>query len=110
MNRIKLSDDAHKDLTDIKRYISLELENPQAALAVVANITKEIRLLRTHPLIGTPLAAIADTNTDYRYLVSGSYMVFYRVSGHDVYIDRVLYGRRNYLSALLEDVPPETLS
>ena len=31
-------------------------------------------------------------------------MVFYRVQGSDVYIDRVLYGRSNYMSILFNDL------
>ena len=34
-------------------------------------------------------------------------MVFYRVNGADVFIDRVLYGRRDYLRILLGDTPME---
>ena len=51
---------------------------------------------------------------DYRFLVTGSYITLYRVSGDDVYVDRVLYGRRDYLSLLFgslpdaeADLPPE---
>ena len=29
-------------------------------------------------------------------------MIFYRVMGSDVYVDRILYGRRDYLSVLLK--------
>ncbi len=110
MSNLILSTDAKKDLADIKRYITENLENPKAALSVLSKITDNIRLLRSHPLIGTPLTSIAKTDTDYRYLVSGSYMVFYRVSGKDVYVDRVLYGRRDYLNALLGDTSPEIMS
>lgn len=31
-------------------------------------------------------------------------MVFYRVQGCDVYIDRVLYGRSDYMSVLFKDL------
>lgn len=110
MSNLTLSADAKKDLADIKRYITENLENPKAALAVLSKITDNIRLLRSHPLIGTPLTAIAKTDSDYRYLVSGNYMVFYRVTGHEVYVDRVLYGRRDYLNALLGDTSPEIMS
>ena len=37
----------------------------------------------------------------YRYLICGNYMVFYHISDSLVFVDRVLYGRRNYLSLLL---------
>ena len=60
-------------------------------------------MLRDHALIGTPLSSVADVNGDYRFLVSGNYMVFYRAIGNDIYIDRVLYGRRDYLRILFDE-------
>jgi hypothetical protein len=37
-------------------------------------------------------------------------MTFYRVHGNDVYIDRILYGRRDYLRILIGDqLETETL-
>lgn len=109
MNNLHLSLDAQADLVEIKEYITEDLENPKAALSTVAKITKSIRSLRNHALIGTPLCAVADVDSDYRYLVSGNYMVFYRVNGNDVFIDRVLYGRRDYLRVLFGDVEEEPI-
>lgn len=103
MNNLHLSCDAQKDLADIKNYIAEELENPQAAIATVSKITKSIRMLRNHALLGASLSSIANVDRDYRFLVSGSYMVFYRANGSDIYIDRALYGRRDYLRIMLED-------
>ena len=103
MNNLHLSIDAQNDLADIKAYIAEDLENPQAAIAIISKITKAIRTLRDHALLGTSLSSVADVDGDYRFLVSGNYMVFYRTSNGDVYIDRVLYGRRDYLRILLAD-------
>ena len=103
MNNLHLSYEAQNDLSDIEDYIAEDLENPQAAIATVSKITKTIRMLRDHALIGTPLSSIADVDSNYRFLVSGNYMVFYRVNGNDIYIDRVLYGRRDYMRVLFED-------
>ena len=47
---------------------------------------------------------MTDIESDYRFLTSENYMVFYRVNGQDVYIDRVLYGRRDYLRILFPDL------
>ena len=107
MNKLHLSPEAQEDLSEIKAYIAEDLENPQAALSTVTKITKTIRMLQDHALIGTPLSAVADVNSDYRYLVSGNYMVFYRVADKDVFIDRVLYGRRDYLRILFADTQEE---
>ena len=50
------------------------------------------------------LSSIADVGTNHRFLVSGSYMVFYRVQGSNVYVDRILYGRSDYMSVLFKDL------
>ena len=105
MNNLHLSDDAQNDLARIKQYIAEDLENPAAAVATVRKITKGIRTLREHALIGPPLSSITDVESDYRFLVTGNYLAFYRVSGRDVYVDRVLYGRRDYLRILFTDLP-----
>ena len=110
MNNLYLSPEAQDDLSEIKAYIAEDLEIPQAALSTVTKITKTIRMLQEHALIGVPLSAIADVNSDYRYLISGSYMIFYRVTGKDVFIDRVLYGRRDYLRILFGDIAEDEIS
>ena len=102
MNKIHLAFDAQEDLRDIQTYIAQELENPQAARTVTKRITSCIRDLKTHAYLGAPLSSIANVEEDYRFLVSGSYLIFYRVMGSDVYVDRILYGRRDYLSVLLK--------
>lgn len=110
MNNLHLSGEAQADLEKIKEYITVELENPTAAIAVVRKITKTIRILQQHALAGAALSSIANIDSDYRFLVSGNYLVFYRVSESDVYIDRVLYARRDYLRILFgESVGEESI-
>ena len=100
MNNLYISEEAQNDLDQIKNYITEELENPTAAIATVSKITKKIRILENHAYAGALLSSIADIESDYRFLVSGNYIVFYRACGDDVYIDRVLYGRRDYMRIL----------
>ena len=57
--------------------------------------------------MGALLASIANVDSDYRFIVSGNYLIFYRVSGMDVYVDRILYGRRDYLRILFGDTHAE---
>ncbi len=104
MNNLHLSREAQKDLRNIRAYISIELENPQAGLSTVGRITKTMRVLKDHAQIGTVLPVEENREYGYRYLLSGSYMIFYRVCGEDVYVDRVMYGRRDYLHALFGDI------
>lgn len=103
MNNICLSDNAQNDLSEIKAYIAEELGNPTAADSIIRKITTDIRTLKQHALLGARLSSIADVPGDYRFLVTGNYLTFYRVSGTEIYIDRILYGRRDYLSSLFGD-------
>ena len=104
MNNLHLSEEAQNDLLEIKAYIEEELLNPSAALATVGRITKSLRILQNHAQAGALLSSIADIESDYRFLVSGNYLSFYRVCGRDVYIDRILYGKRDYMRILFGDV------
>ena len=109
-NKIHYSRDAQRDLDEIWDYIVADLSNPKAAERMVNRILDDVDTLADFAGIGTPLSAIADTDADYRFLVTGNYMTFYRVHGHDVYIDRILYGRRDYLRILIGDkLETETL-
>ena len=103
MNKVIVAPKAQGDLLEIRDYISDELQNTAAAKKAVAEITKKIRILQEHALMGAPLASVSDANSDERFLVSGSYRIFYHVNGSDVFIDRVLYGRRDYLRVLFGD-------
>ena len=102
MNKLQLSRAAQKDLLEIKSYIAVDLENPKAAMEAIKRITKKIRLLNDNPLMGAALASISGANSDERFLVCGSYMVFYRITRENIFIDRVLYGRRDYLRVLFD--------
>ena len=102
MNKLQLSKMAQKDLLEIKSYIAVDLDNPKAALAVVGKITKKIRLLKGNPRMGAALMSVTDANSDERFLVCGNYLVFYSVTRENIFVDRVLYGRRDYLRVLFE--------
>ena len=104
MNNLHLSEEAQNDLLEIKAYIEEELLNPSAALATVGRITKSLRILQNHAQAGALLSSIADIESDYRFLVSGNYLSFYRVCGRGVYIDRILSGKRDYMRILFGDV------
>ena len=104
MNNLHLSIEAQSDLAEIKAYITQDLENPVAARSTVQKIMKDIRRLREYAFIGTPLSSITGEESDYRFLVTGSYLTFYRVDGHNIFVDRVLYGRRDYLRILFGNI------
>ena len=84
MNNLHLSEEAQNDLLEIKAYIEEDLLNPSAALATVSRITKSLRILQNHAQAGALLSSIADIESDYRFIVSGNYISFYRAYGREV--------------------------
>lgn len=105
MNNLYLSENAQNDLAEIKAYIEEELENPSAALATVSRITSSLRILKTYAKAGALLSSIADVESDYRFIMSGNYISFYRTCGNEVYVDRILCARRDYMRILFGDIP-----
>lgn len=110
MNNLYLSEEAQNDLLEIRAYIEEELLNPSAALATVSKITKSLRILKSYAWAGTPLSSIADVESDYRFLVSGNYMSFYRVRENNVFIDRILYARRDYMRVLFGNIADDEVN
>ncbi len=98
--KLHYSREALHDLDEIWDYILTELSNPSAAAKVVHQIIDKTEQLVDFPRKGALLSTVAGMINEYRYLISGSYLIFYRVEEHDVYIDRVLYERRDYMRIL----------
>ncbi len=107
--KIKYSPEALKDLDEIWEYILLELANPDAAENIVNKMLDTIEALEDFPERGALLSSIiAEVESDYRFVLSGNYMAFYRVEEKTVRVDRVLYQGRDYLRALFGEVFPKT--
>ena len=99
MTKILFSPEARNDLVEIGDYLSRQLRNKSAARNLMTRIQSSVMSLEQFPESGTPLS-FAGPSIVYRYLVCGSYMIFYHISLGTVRIDRILYGRRDYLSIL----------
>ena len=106
-NKIHYAVEVRRDLDDIWDYIVTDLCNVSAAERVVNDILDVVEQLENFSEMGALLASIANVDSDYRFIVSGNYLIFYRVSGMDVYVDRILYGRRDYLRILFGDTHAE---
>ncbi|MGN1106914.1 MAG: type II toxin-antitoxin system RelE/ParE family toxin [Huintestinicola sp.] len=82
-----------------KRYICSVLSNPSASRQTLKRIATQLNTLEQFPEAGTSIL-IPGSPVAYRYLICGSYMVFYHIHNEEVIVDRILYGRRDYLSIL----------
>ena len=108
MTKVMLSSAAKADLQETRRYISSVLSNPSASKQTLKRITTQLHTLEQFPEAGTPIL-VPGSPVAYRYLVCGSYMAFYHIRNQEVIVDRVLYGRRDYLSILFGDQLGEDL-
>ncbi len=97
---IEYSPEAVNDLRDIDEYISVELDNDNAAERIVDEIMDSIDNLSDFPEIGALLSSRVSIKTNYRYLVCGNYNIFYRIEAETVKIIRVLNARRNFMTIL----------
>ena len=100
MPKLRINPLATEDLIEIKNYITRELENSTAAINVVRKIIDSYEKLKEFPMMGADLSVKVNIKTDFRYLVSGNYIVFYRVDDEYVSIYRILYAGRDYLRIL----------
>lgn len=51
---------------------------------------------------GALLSAVSEVMGEERFLVCDSYMIFYHSKKQEITIDRILYGRRDYLRVLFD--------
>jgi len=103
MHKIKINPLATEDLIQIKNYISNELDNQAAALDVVRKIIGKYEMLKEFPLMGAVLSSKINIETDFRYLISDNYLIFYNLDNEFVYIYRILYSGRDYLRILFSN-------
>ena len=98
--RILYSPEAREDLNEIKRFISTEYHNPQAAKRIVQQIMQSCSNLRQFPQLGMRLSEKLQRETPLRFLISGNHIAFYRIEGSDIRVTRILDGRTSYLRVL----------
>ena len=104
MFKIRFTPQAVADLEEIKRYISFDLLNPQAATALLTLIFEKIRTLSALPQTGARLKTDIPSLNIYRFIPCKNYLVFYRTEEQAVSIIRILYARRDYLGLLESDM------
>lgn len=103
MTKIMYSRLAKRDLEEMGDYIAEEYKSPISARKTVNKMQDAIDRLAEYPHSGAPLSARYEDVGDYRYIVSGNYLAFYRIVNDIVFVDRILYSRRDYLSIIFGD-------
>ena len=95
-----LSTEARRDINNIQSYIADEQERPQTALKVIEKILDRIENLIRLPNSGTLLSPKVSFPTNYRYAKAMSYLIFYRHENNQIFVDRIIHSKRDYIKIL----------
>jgi toxin ParE1/3/4 len=95
-NRLTWAPRADQDLLDIWSYFAAEASD-ETADKIVAQIVMAVQRVGELPFSGRPRD---DLQAGTRSVLAHPYLVFYRVTGSEVQIIRVLHERRNLAAAL----------
>lgn len=98
MRRLRVSREAEEDLLEIWRYVSEKSET--AAVRLITEINARYETLLDHPQMGR---SREELGPDYRSLVVGNYVLFYRLIEEGIEIARVLHGARDTLPLFQPD-------
>jgi plasmid stabilization system protein ParE len=103
--RIEVTVPASDDLVNIETYIKEAYATPVAAKRAVRQIMKSYKSLSFSPYAGFSIKGKYGIDTPARILVSGQYIIFYRVieSENLIKILRVFHGMQNYIKKLFPD-------
>ena len=99
---VRYTESAEFDLIDIIHYIAVELNEPEAAFNLADNIYTFIGSLSSMPyryaLVNEERLAVLG----YRKLNIKNYLVFFTIDEEKqiVYVERILYARRDWLNIL----------
>lgn len=94
---------ALKDLDEIWDYITFKLESPVAVEHTVNGIMDSLDVLKDFSQTGAQLMFENGMDSGYRYVIYKNYMVFYHTQELEVYVDRVIYGKRDYMGVLFTE-------
>lgn len=97
---IEYSQEAKKDLIDIKKYIKYNLQEPNIAKKLITKIRKSIDSLKDNPKIYSAIDDELIKRLEIRKLIVDNYIIFYRIKENTIQIVRVIYARRNWITLL----------
>lgn len=96
---VRLLTQAREDFLEIVDFIAKD--KPSAAEKMADRFENAFQILSENPLAGRQPREERLRLLKYRYLIIGSYLIFYRVQEGQVYIYRILRATRDYVKVLL---------
>ena len=102
--KIRYAPLALKDLDQIWDYITNELLNPSAAESTINGIMNAIDDLVGFPEKGSKLIFDNGLDSGYRFVLYKNYMAFYHIQTGIIYVDRIMYGKQDYMKELFPNL------
>ena len=98
MYKLEFLPRAVADMTEIVRYISHDLSNPEAALSLAEEFVHTAEQATKFPYANPPYQPIRPLEREYRRALIRNYLMFYWVDekAATVTVARVIYARRDY--------------
>jgi len=105
--RVDVSEPAESDLRDIVRYIAAQLSAPVSAHHMMEFLEVAMEGFSDMPQRCTLVSDERLARMGYRILVVKNYIVFFSIDEKNKVVDveRILYGRRNWLRILQSSSP-----
>jgi len=88
MMKLRINPVVAEDLRNIKEYIAED--NEEMAVKTIEEIYTQIEYIRQFPYMGADLCKRVSFRTDYKYAISGNYIVLYKIKNEYVEIYRVV--------------------
>lgn len=88
MMKLRFNPIVAEDLKNIKEHIAED--NEEMAVKTIQEIYTQFENIQQFPYMGADLAKRVSFRTDYRYVISGNYVVLYKIGKEYVEIYRVL--------------------
>lgn len=95
MREIRWRPRAHLDRESIAIYLGIECSAPQSALAAIKKIDAALERICAFPDIGGFMRSPGPQGREYRTVLAGSYVIFYRYSESELTVYRILHQRKD---------------
>ena len=92
---VQLLGRAQQELEEIAK-IHLALSGPISAKKITDQILKSLSVLAEFPLSSPVISDSWLQKQEYRYLISGQYLCFYRLIGQTVFVYHIVHGKTDY--------------
>lgn len=96
---IVFTDDALLDTDRVYNEVFKACLDNKTTKDYLNELLEKVELISDFPESGTSLY-IGKLLTDYRYIIYKSYIAFYHFDNGTIFVDRILYGKSDYLSTL----------